>query len=114
MQRRGLLVASRRRTCLLEVETSELQAGQSKAYAFEVGPYGTGGGGGGCSSSDAGSSVSAEQQYNSSVGGDSRDSETGSTGITAEVAKVCAPDKHQITRRGTPCLVLRNTSLPPL
>lgn len=37
VKRRGLLVASRQRACLLDVETSELQAGQSKSYAFQVG-----------------------------------------------------------------------------
>lgn len=45
VRRRGLLVASRKRTCLLEVETCELQAGQSKAHLFEVGPYSSSGGG---------------------------------------------------------------------
>lgn len=39
VRRRGLLVASRERECLLEVNTCELQAGQSKAYGFNVGPY---------------------------------------------------------------------------
>lgn len=43
VRRRGLLVASRKRTCLLEVKTCELQAGQSKAHLFEVGPYSSGG-----------------------------------------------------------------------
>lgn len=41
VQRRGLLVASRQRASLLEVKTCELDAGQSKSHAFDVGPYAT-------------------------------------------------------------------------
>ncbi|CAM9623526.1 unnamed protein product, partial [Sphacelaria rigidula] len=39
VRRRGLLVASRARTCLLDVETCDLQEGQSRAHKFNIGPY---------------------------------------------------------------------------
>ncbi|CAM9129624.1 unnamed protein product, partial [Hapterophycus canaliculatus] len=77
VQRRGLLVASRQRTCLLDVKTSELQAGQSKAYAFQVGPYAVSSG-----SSTPGSSVNSSKETSGpEIGTVSADS-------TADVAKV--------------------------
>lgn len=39
VRRRGLLVVSRARTCLLDVETCDLQEGQSRAHKFNIGPY---------------------------------------------------------------------------
>lgn len=85
IQRRGLLVASRQRTHLLDVETSELQAGQSKAYAFQIGPYATGSG-----NSSVGSTTdnNLDKPDESSKPVDGRESDTCSTGPVAETAKV--------------------------
>ena len=82
VQRRGLLVASRQRTRLLDIETSELQAGQSKAYAFQVGPYATG--------SDTNSVGSSTAKSHDKLDARSKplDSENDSAGPPTEAAKV--------------------------
>ncbi len=85
VKRRGLLVASRQRTCLLDVKTSELQAGQSKAYAFQVGPYTT-------TSTEGGSGVgSAGKPNNGFEDVQSLGRGHGSAGSATETAKVRAP-----------------------
>lgn len=87
VQRRGLLVASRQRTHLLDVKTSELQAGQSKAYAFQVGPYATG--------SDSGSVGSSTWKFDeNSKPADGQGSDTSSAGPPIETAKVCEMIGH--------------------
>lgn len=95
VKRRGLLVASQQRACLLEVKTSELQAGQSKAYAFDVGPFDTdndrSGNVGISSGSDAsrsGDNSSGDSHSPDSKNVDSRESDTSSAGPAAEAAKV--------------------------
>lgn len=89
VKRRGLLVASRQRACLLDVETSELQAGQSKAYAFQVGPYDTGNGSSGNVGINSGIGDSSGDNHNpDSKNVDSRESDTSSEGPATETLKV--------------------------
>lgn len=78
-------MTSRQRTRLLDVETSELQAGQSKAYAFQVGPYVTG-----SDTSSVGSSTANihDKLDARSKPVDSQESDTGSAGPPTETTKV--------------------------
>lgn len=99
VRRRGLLVASRKRTCLLEVETCELQAGQSKAHLFEVGPYSSGGG-----SSSSGSDGRRQSECSLSTNGRGNDEES------PGVPKVCN-GCVTVRRRAQPLRLKRGTIL---
>lgn len=95
VKRRGLLVASRKRDCLLDVDTSELQAGQSKAYAFQIGPYATDNASSGNvaissgrGDSSRGDNSSGDNHSPDSKNVEGRESDTSSAGSAAEIAKV--------------------------
>lgn len=87
VRRRGLLVASRQRACLLDVPSSELQADQSKAYAFQVGPYGNRGGSFGSTSGEDGTSADEAGARPKDV--DGRESSAGAAGPATETVEVC-------------------------